>query len=272
MYTLLQASVINPQWRGAVVLLGLVAGGMTVLGLLINYIIVMNLKPSYEGRAAPSKDIRRYSRRAIILHGTYAASFIILLVTGIVLFIPGQTQIPSDSLFFKIHIAAGIAIVALPLLYALANPSSTIKGLKNAVTWGKEDLDWIKGAPLFYYLFDERAMPPQGYLNTFQKMWLLMIIASGIVLAASGVLLGFWGDTVPADVALYALFAHDIAFIAVGAMFIVHVYLTVIHPMSYPLAGGGWSAITRGTVSSEYARIHHSKWYDEIIRGGDKGK
>ncbi len=272
MFTLFQASSINEEWRGAVVFLGLVAGGMTVLGLLVNYLIVMNLKPAIEQPAIPSSTVRRYSRLAIFLHWIYAAAFITLLATGIALFIPYRTQIPSGGSLSIIHIVAGIVAIAVPLVYALANPASVRRGLKNIVTWGKEDLEWMKAAPLYYYLFDEQAMPPQGYLNTFQKMWLLLVIVCGFILAVSGVILGFWGKTGSPGLISLTLFVHDIAFITIGTMFIVHVYLTVVHPMAYPLNSGSWSAITRGTVSSEYARSHHSKWYDEVTRTAGKGK
>jgi formate dehydrogenase subunit gamma len=272
MFTLFQASSINEEWRGAVVFLGLVAGGMTLLGLLINYLIVMNLKPAIEQPPHPSSTVRRYSKMAIVLHWTYAAAFITLLATGLALFIPDRVQIPSGSPLSTIHIVAGTVAIAVPLLYALANPASVRKGIKNILTWGKEDLEWMKAAPLYYYLFDEQAMPPQGYLNTFQKMWLLLVILGGLILAVTGIILGFFGDTASAGLLSFTLFVHDIAFITVGTMFIVHIYLTVVHPMAYPLNSGSWSAITRGTVSSEYAQSHHSKWYDEVIRTADKNK
>jgi formate dehydrogenase subunit gamma len=272
MFTLFQASPINEEWRGAVVFLGLVAGGMTLLGLLINYLIVMNLKPATEQPPRPLSTVRRYSKLAIVLHWTYAAAFITLLATGIALFIPDRTQIPSGSPLSITHIVAGIVAIVVPLVYALANPASVRKGLKSIVTWGKEDLEWMKAAPLYYYLFDEQAMPPQGYLNTFQKMWLLLVIICGFILAVSGIILGFWGNTASTSLLSLTLFVHDIAFITVGTMFIVHVYLTVVHPMAYPLSSGSWSAITRGTVSSEYAQSHHSKWYDEVIRTAEKSK
>jgi formate dehydrogenase subunit gamma len=57
------------------------------------------------------------------------------------------------------------------------------------------------------------------------------------------------------------VFLHDVAFIATGAMFFLHVYLSVIHP----LMRGAWSSMARGKVSTEYARSHHAKWYEEEV-------
>ena len=62
-------------------------------------------------------------------------------------------------------------------------------------------------------------------------------------------------------------FAHDVAFIALGAMLFVHVYLSVIHPLMRPLATGAWSSMARGKVSAEYAKAHHGKWYARVSKG-----
>ena len=64
----------------------------------------------------------------------------------------------------------------------------------------------------------------------------------------------------PAGLLQWMVFFHDVAFIAVGCMIFVHVYLSVIHP----LMRGAWDGMWRGRVSEEYAKSHHGKWYNEI--------
>src|SRR5216683_326545 len=57
---------------------------------------------------------------------------------------------------------------------------------------------------------------------------------------------------------------HDIAFILFVAMIIGHIYLgTAAEP-------GTFSAIVRGTVTKEWARLHHPKWYRQVT--GDAKK
>jgi len=54
---------------------------------------------------------------------------------------------------------------------------------------------------------------------------------------------------------------HDVAFILFFAMIIGHIYLgTAAEP-------GTFSAMTRGTVTKEWARLHHPKWYREVTGG-----
>ena len=59
------------------------------------------------------------------------------------------------------------------------------------------------------------------------------------------------------------VFIHDISFIATGAMFLLHIYLGVFHP----LMTESWGAMAGGKVSAEYAEAHHGKWYQEVGKG-----
>jgi len=107
-------------------------------------------------------------------------------------------------------------------------------------------------------------MPPQRYLNTLQKIWLLLVIVFGLMLAVSGFIIWAFKAIAPTELLEFITFLHDIAFITIGNMFLVHIYISVLHPMSGPMKTGAWSAITRGKVSAEYARSNHGKWYQEV--------
>jgi cytochrome b subunit of formate dehydrogenase len=62
------------------------------------------------------------------------------------------------------------------------------------------------------------------------------------------------------------VFLHDVAFIATGLMFFVHIYMSVVHPLVRPLRTGAWNSMARGKVSVDYARSHHAKWYEEVTK------
>jgi formate dehydrogenase subunit gamma len=56
---------------------------------------------------------------------------------------------------------------------------------------------------------------------------------------------------------------HDGAFIVFALMIIVHIYLgTAGEP-------GTFRAMTRGTVTRAWARVHHPRWYRDVA-GEDK--
>lgn len=213
------------------------------------------------------QEVERYRKPTRILHWVHTVSFIILGITGFILFIPGLSAAVahgSDTRF--LHRIFAFLFVIGPLVYVLTNPKAAIKGVKEAFTWGKEDMEWLQAAPRYYFLADEKAMPPQGHMNTGQKMWWFMVIVFGVVFVVSGAIMWALKETAPLAVLRWSVFAHDVAFIATGTMFFVHLYLSVIHPLMRPLATGAWSSMARGRVSVDYARSHHRKWYNEVVK------
>jgi formate dehydrogenase subunit gamma len=262
-----QVSAVEAEWHDLLMLLGLAAVGMTILGLLLNYFIARNIKPARELREdKEAPEVERYRKPTRILHWVCASAFIILFFTGILLVIPNLKDWAQDGWPNILHLVASVIFIAAPLIYTALNWKTTLKGIKYALTWGKEDLDWVKAAPQYYYLGNEQVMPPQGYLNTFQKMWLLLVIVSWLVFAISGLIMWAFKTIAPTELLQFMTFLHDVAFIITGTMFFVHIYLSLVHPMMRPLKAGAWSAITRGKVSAEYAKSHHGKWYQEISR------
>jgi len=101
-------------------------------------------------------------------------------------------------------------------------------------------------------------------LNTVQMMWWFFVIVFSVVFLISGAIMWFGKTTVPAVALQWCVFAHDVAFIVTGAMLFVHIFLSAVHPLMRPLKKGAWSSMARGKVSTEYAKSHHGKWYDEV--------
>jgi formate dehydrogenase subunit gamma len=105
------------------------------------------------------------------------------------------------------------------------------RGLKQALTWSGEDLGWLQAAPRYYFLGDEKSMPPQGSMNTGQKMWWFMVLVFGVVFIITGFIMWFAKTTAPAGLLQWMVFIHDVAFIVTGSMFFLHIYLAVFHPL-----------------------------------------
>jgi len=143
------------------------------------------------------------------------------------------------------------------------NWKSTKRGIKEAFTWGAEDIGWLQAAPRYYFFGDEKVMPPQPHMNTGQKMWWFLVIVFGIIFVITGAIMWFAKTAAPAAVLQWMVFVHDIAFIVTGCMLFLHIYLGVFHP----LMGSAWDIMVRGKVSAEYAKAHHAKWYEEVVKG-----
>ena len=208
-------------------------------------------------------EVEKYRKPIRILHWVHAGAFVLLFLTGLVLFIPQLGIIAQDSWTRVIHRIGAAVFVIAPLIYLPLNWEASLKGIKKAFTWGSEDMGWLKAAPRFYFLNDETAMPPQGAMNTGQKMWWFMVIVFGVIFVITGLIMWFFKTIAPAALLQWMVFAHDVAFIATGAMLFVHIYLSVLHP----LMTESWSAMARGKISAEYAKTHHAKWYEEVSKG-----
>jgi formate dehydrogenase subunit gamma len=209
------------------------------------------------------KEVEMYRRPTRILHWVHLFSFCILFLTGLVLFIPQLGILAQGSWTRIIHRIAAAVFIISPLIYMPMNWKSTKEGIKLAFSWGKNDLDWLKAAPQYYFLGDEAAMPPQGRMNTGQKLWWFIVIVFGTIFVITGLVMWFAKTTASPGVLQLMVFLHDVAFAVSAPMLFTHIYLGVIHPMMKE----SWKAIYRGRVSAEYAETHHGQWYQKSAKG-----
>lgn len=206
--------------------------------------------------------VEKYRKAVRVLHWTHSGAFVLLFVTGLVLFIPGLGFLARDGWTRYIHRIAAVIFIFAPIIYTILDPASVARGLKQAFTWGNEDMGWLKAAPRYYFLGDEKGMPPQGAMNTGQKMWWLMVIVFGVIFVITGIIMWFAKTTAPPALLQWMVFIHDVSFIVTGAMFFLHIYLGVLHPMM----NEAWGSMANGKISVEYAKAHHGKWYEETTR------
>lgn len=213
------------------------------------------------------QEVERYTPSARWFHWLIVAVFLELVLSGLLLFLPWFGPTMVGALVRLIHRIGAVILVAAPILFTLFNPRRAWYFLKEAFTWGKEDLDWIKAAPGYYFGGNPRLMPPQGYINTGMKLYRLAILFGGAVFVITGLIMWFFKGILSPAVFQWSLFLHDLAFILAICMFLLHVQLGVFHPrMDESLL-----AIIDGKVSGVYAKSHHGKWYGKISlfhRGG----
>ena len=213
------------------------------------------------------QEIERYRKRARIQHWLIVVCAFLLGLTGLFLFLSWFGPAAWWGYSRLVHRIAAAGFVAMPVLYALLNPKSTWAWIKEAFTWNKDDLGWLRAAPTYYFGSDIIPMPPQERSNTGQKMWMLVVIVTGVIFVVSGGIMWFGKGLVPTGVFQWSVFAHDVAFITAGAMLLVHIVLGSVHPRF----SEALHSMVSGKVSVHYAKSHHGKWYDRIT-GVGKGK
>lgn len=214
--------------------------------------------------ARDEQKVEKYSKATRVLHHIHTAAFVILFLTGLILFTPGLGFLAQGGWTRIIHRVAAVVFIMAPLIYLIWKPKDAIRALKEAFKWGMEDIGWLKAAPRYYFIGDEEGMPPQEHINTGQKLWWLIVVVFGALFIVTGLIMWFLKNIAPAELFQWMVFFHDVSFIVTGAMLFVHVYLGVFHPMMKE----SWNAIWKGTVSTEYAKSHHGKWYKKIAKKG----
>jgi len=214
-----------------------------------------------------AQEVVRYRKATRVLHHVHTTAFVVLFLTGLVLFIPQLSFIAQGGWTRLLHRIASVIFVVAPVLYTIFNWEAAKTGIKEAFTWGAKDISWLKAAPGYYFFMDESKMPPQGHMNTGQKMWWFMVLVFGALFVLTGIFMWFLKDILPAGTFQWMIILHDVSFIVTGCMLFVHIYLGVIHP----LMTEAWKAITKGTVSAEYAKSHHGKWLKEVSKSKPKG-
>lgn len=125
---------------------------------------------------------------------------------------------------------------------------------------GPADRRFITPAGLSAYLRWRLHDPEVGKYNGGQKLlfWASSLAALGLLL--TGVVL-WWPAEFSAALRQASWVLHDVTFILFALLIIAHVYLSIAEP-------GTFGAMVRGTVSRDWAKLHHPKWYRDVT-GGD---
>jgi formate dehydrogenase subunit gamma len=206
------------------------------------------------------RTVERFKLRSRWLHWIIVAAFLTLGITGLFLYVPQFGPVAQDGFTRIIHRIAAVLFIAAPVLYFLISPRSTLHFLKEVFTWGSDDIKWLKAAPDYYFGGDESRMPPQGGMNTGQKLYALVVVVGGIGFLVTGLIMWLGKGSVSSGVFLGTVLLHDLLFIGVGSFMLVHFYLGVIHPRMTE----SMRSMINGKVTVEYAKSHHGKWYNKI--------
>ncbi len=182
-----------------------------------------------------------FSLFARIVHWIAAVAFSLLIVTGV--FILLSALVSNGAL---IRLCREIHLVSA-LVFALMIPPMFLIWVKDMLP-APYDIKWffILGG----YLSKKKRPIPSGKFNAGQKIWFWLATAGGAVMAYTGWYIYTMGLPNP-DLRLYVLI-HSYLGVALVAIFMVHVYLTV-----FAIKGSLGSMIT-GMKAKEEVQILHS--------------
>lgn len=190
--------------------------------------------------------VRRFSRTERTVHWVHASAFLVLLGSGLVLYLPSlAAEIGRRPLVKDVHLFTALAwAVALVSVIVVGDRRGLRATARELDVFDADDRRWLRG---------RRA--PQGRFNAGQKLNAALTAAFALLLAVSGVLL-WLGERDTRFRFDSTIVLHDVVAYLSVALLAGHLYLAVIHPTTRHALRG----MTVGTVREDWAREHHAKW------------
>lgn len=219
-------------------------------------------------RPLPAR-IERFALSTRLLHWLNAALFLILLVSGFLIYIPAvkAPAIGGYRLVPLLHIIFGIAWILAPLsvVILLRRRRALIADVTDALAPEPGDVAWLRYAVLT--VLGARLRPPRtGKFNAGQKLntwyWLLASVAlatTGLVLAVNV----FTKSVFEAAFVEQVFPLHQLIALISLIPLAGHLYVALVNRSTRPALSG----MVDGNVDAQWAREHHPDWY-ESVHGG----
>jgi len=199
--------------------------------------------------------VRRFSGAEQALHWLLAVSFLTMLATGLILYLPSLAAVAANRRLWKsIHLGAALAFWLGTLLIV----SSSTGGLRRTVgqidKFDDDDRRWLK-----WQVRQMGPKPPQGRFNAGQKLNTAVIAGLMVVFTISGTLM-YLQEVDARFRGTSAILVHDIAMYIAIPLVIGHLYMAMLNPSTRHSLRG----MVLGTVRRDWAREHHAKWEREL--------
>jgi formate dehydrogenase subunit gamma len=211
-------------------------------------------------RARRSEDVvvgdeivrHRLASRAI--HWSVALFFFLALLSGLPIWTP--------VFGWMAHLLGGLSVCRwlhpwAGLLFFVAAAVMFVHWLGD-MRLEPRDREWLRPRKVAAYMKHEDAGADEGKYNGGQKLFFFAAGLGALGLLATG--LGLWFPLVLGPLLHEAaILLHDVTFILFVVAIVFHVYLgTAAEP-------GTFHSMVRGTVTQPWARLHHPRWYREVL-------
>ncbi len=190
--------------------------------------------------------VQRFSRTERAVHWIHASAFLVLLGSGLVLYLPRLSELVSRRPLVKaIHIDTAIAwAVALALVVLLGDRRGLRQTLRELDRFDSDDRLWLRRIPR-----------PQGRFNAGQKLNAALTASLAVLFVVSGFLL-WLGERDHRYRFASTIVLHDGLMYVSVVLLAGHLYLALIYPSTRHALRG----MTKGSVRRDWAARHHAKW------------
>ncbi len=213
--------------------------------------------PGAVGGAGGSRYVRRFGPAERSLHWLLAVTFLTMMATGLILYLPVFAQLAANRPLWKgIHLGAAIAFwVGLILLLPFGRHELRATA-RQIDRFDRDDGRWLAWA-----VTRRGSEPPQGRFNAGQKLNTAIVAGLIVVFTVSGVLM-YLQETDAAFRGTSAIRAHDWATWLAVPLVAGHLYLALVNPSTRHSLRG----MVLGTVRRDWAARHHAKWARDLDR------
>lgn len=193
--------------------------------------------------------IERFTRTERAVHWVHATAFLVMLVTGLTLYLPSLSQaVGRRPLLKDVHVYTAVAwIAALVLVVVVGDRRRIRETLRELDRFDLDDTLWLRRYPT-----------PQGRFNAGQKVNAALTAAFAVLFAVSGSLL-WLGERDHRFQFASTILLHDWLTLISLLLLVGHLYLALIYPATRQSMRG----MTTGSVRRDWAEKHHPKWVRE---------
>lgn len=195
--------------------------------------------------------VLRFARAERWLHWSNAVLFLVLLATGMTLYVPALSRVVARRVLVKdIHVWSGL-LLPVPLLLAYAGRwrESVRRDVRRFARWSLDDWRWLRS-------FGRRGRARLGKFNAGQKLNAIFVAAAIPVMLATGVIMR-WFDPFPLAWRTGATFVHDWYALALLVVIVGHIGKGLADPMAL-------RAMRTGTVPLAHVARRHPRWHAEL--------
>ena len=236
-------------------------GGWLVVGVLLAILALYFVFGPVKLHDKPSgRLIHRFSAIEQVAHWSTAISFVVLGISGLVMFFGKHVLLPVigytlfawlTALCKNLHnFVAPLFIVSVAIFVVLFVRDNLPRAY---------DLKWF--ARSWAYLTG-KAHVPSGRFNAGEKVWFWGgVVVLSIIVAWSGLILLFPNFDQTRAVMQEAWIWHAVAALLYIALSLGHIYLGTLG------VEGAYTAMRTGYVDEVWAKEHHEIWYNEVKSG-----
>jgi formate dehydrogenase subunit gamma len=205
--------------------------------------------------------VARFTPAERAYHWIYALAFIVLAVTGFILFVPWTAFAAGEAgqTTRLVHRLASVPLLAAPLLMLIACRRRFLGDLREAFTWRRDD--WVSLRVLItrsYWTGDKDGLPPQGKFMAGQKLNIVFQAVTFVALGVTGLALWLGKGALPAGLMNGLVLLHALSAILATCIAIVHIYMVT----TMPFTRGAIGTMFTGRMPDDLARSHHARWYE----------